>query len=121
MSADQMLFHCNVVYGFTYEQEKYKKPGTFKRFLLKTFVKKIVTGEKPYKRNSHTAPEFIITGQKDFEAEKAKLIGNISKTQQLGESHFEGKENFSFGAMTAKEWNKLFYKHLNHHLNQFGV
>jgi len=74
-----------------------------------------------YAKNSRTAPEFIIEGQKDFEQEKARLIGFITKTQQLGAAHFEGKENFSFGPMTAQEWNGLFYKHLDHHLMQFGV
>jgi hypothetical protein len=39
----------------------------------------------------------------------------------LGKEHFEGKESLSFGPMTAQEWNNLFYKHLDHHLNQFGV
>ena len=96
-------------------------PSGAKRWLLRTFLKNIVTGDKPYSKNSRTAPEFIIVGQKDFEQEKARLIGFITKTQQLGADHFEGKENFSFGPMTAQEWNGLFYKHLDHHLMQFGV
>jgi hypothetical protein len=48
MSADQMLAHCNVTYGFTYESEKYKKPNPFMKFLLKTFVKGFVVSDKPY-------------------------------------------------------------------------
>lgn len=121
MSADQMLAHCNVPYAYTFEPEKFSKPNFLKRFLLKILVKKFVTGDKPYPRNSRTAPEFVMVGSKDFEVEKAKLIANIQKCQQLGESYFEGKENLSFGKMTAKEWNTLFYKHLDHHLTQFGV
>lgn len=121
MSADQMLAHLNVAYSFTYEPEQFKRPGALKRFLLRTFVKKFVTSEKPYPKNSRTAPEFVITGQRDFEKEKAKLIDYILKTQKLGFSHFEGKENFSFGKMTGKEWNNLFYKHIDHHLRQFNV
>lgn len=121
MSADQVLAHCNVPYSYTFEPEKFKKPGFLMGFMLKTFVKKMVTGEKPYPKNSRTAPEFVMVGSKDFEAEKAKLIANIQKCQQLGESYFEGKENHSFGKMNSKEWNVLFYKHLDHHLTQFGV
>lgn len=121
MSVDQMLAHCNVTYQFTYETEKFKKPNALKRFLLKTFIKNVVVNEKPFKRNERTAPEFIKTGTKDFEKEKAILINNINKTQQLGASHFEGLENFSFGKMTSTEWNNMFYKHLDHHLTQFGV
>lgn len=121
MNAGQMLAHCNVTYRYTFEPEQFKKPNAIMKFLLRTFIKKIVTSEKPYQRNGRTAPEFIMTASKDFESEKNKLIENIRKTQQLGESYFEGKENFSFGRMTAKEWNTLFYKHLNHHLSQFAV
>lgn len=121
MSADQMLAHCNVPYSYTFEPEKFNKPGFLIGFILKTFVKKMVTGEKPYPKNSRTAPEFLMVGSKDFEVEKAKLISYINKCQELGESYFEGKENHSFGKMTSKEWNVLFYKHLDHHLMQFGV
>jgi len=121
MSADQMLAHCNVPYAYTFEPEKFNKPNFLKRFLLKILVKKFVTGDKPYPRNSHTAPDFKIVETKDFEVEKTKLIENILKCQQLGESYFEGKENHSFGKMNSKEWNVLFYKHLDHHLTQFGV
>jgi len=49
------------------------------------------------------------------------LIDYIEKTQQLGETHFDNKESHSFGRLTETEWNIMMYKHLNHHLNQFGV
>ncbi|MFM9910615.1 MAG: DUF1569 domain-containing protein [Chitinophagaceae bacterium] len=120
MSVSQMLAHCNVTYEMAYET-KHPKPNFFMRFFLKTFIKKIVTGEAPYKHNSQTAPAFIIKENKDFEAEKLRLINYINKTQQSGESHFENKESLSFGPLNKTEWNNLFYKHLDHHLSQFGV
>jgi hypothetical protein len=36
-------------------------------------------------------------------------------------AHFEGKESNSFGALNSTEWNNMLFKHLDHHLNQFGV
>jgi hypothetical protein len=39
--------------------------------MMKLFVKNIVVGEKPYAKNSRTAPEFIIANQRDFEKEKS--------------------------------------------------
>lgn len=121
MSVDQMLAHCNVSYEMVYEPEKHKKPGSIAKFILKTFVKSKVVGEKGYPHNSPTAPQFIIADRKNFEDEKKRLIGFIQKTQQLGESAFDGKESFSFGKLKAKEWSNMFAKHLNHHLAQFGV
>ncbi len=120
MSLGQMLAHCNVTYELVYER-KHPVPNGFKKWMLKMFVKNIVVGDKPYKKNSRTAPEFLMTSEKDFQKEKERLISHIEKTQQLGASHFEGKESHSFGKLSAKEWNNMFYKHLDHHLNQFGV
>jgi hypothetical protein len=120
MAVGQMMAHCNVTYEFVYDGI-HKKPNAFKKFILKAFVKNIVVSEKPYKHNSQTAPEFIIKDTKNFESEKNRLINYINKTQQLGETHFDGLESHSFGPLNKTEWNNMFYKHLDHHLNQFGV
>jgi len=120
MSVDQMLAHCNVTYEMVYT-DIHPKPRRFMKFILKLLVKNTVVNEKPYKQNGSTAPQFIIKGDKDFNAEKTRLISYIQKTQELGEGHFDGKESHSFGPLSIKEWNNLFYKHLEHHLTQFGV
>lgn len=120
MNVAQMLAHCNVTYEMIYEN-KHPKPGAFAKMMLKAFVKKIVVNEAPYKHNSRTAPAFLVTDSRVFEAEKQRLVDHIAKTQQLGTSHFEGKESHSFGPLNSTEWNNMFYKHLNHHLSQFGV
>ena len=120
MDAAQMLAHCNVTYEFLYE-DKHSKPNPIAKFFLKLFVKNIVCGDKPYKKQSQTAPAFLIKEKKIFDTEKTKLIENILKTQKLGESYFDNRESHSFGKLTVKEWNNMFYKHLDHHLSQFGV
>jgi hypothetical protein len=121
MTVDQMLAHCCITYELVYEPEKHKKPGSIAKFILKTFVKPKVVGEKAYPHDSPTAPQFLIKERKNFDEEKKRLIGYIQKTQQLGKSAFDGKESFSFGKLNAQEWNNMFAKHLNHHLSQFGV
>lgn len=120
MNAAQMFAHCCVAYEMVYT-DKHKAPNGFMKFMLKAFVKKGVVGDAPYKRNLRTAPQFIIADERDFEAEKARLVDYIKKTQELGAEHFDGKENLSFGKMNSQEWNNLFAKHLDHHLSQFGV
>ena len=120
MSVDQMLAHCNVSYELIYDN-KHPKPNGFMKFILKLLVKNKVVSEQPYPQNGQTAPHFVIKDDKNFEAEKNRLINYIRKTQELGESHFDGKESHSFGALNKTEWNNMFYKHLNHHLTQFGV
>jgi hypothetical protein len=120
MSVDQMLAHCNITYEMAFDNI-HPKPNAFVKFILKMVVKNNVVSEKPYQQNGKTAPEFIIKGNKDFENEKNRLITYISKAEGLGEQYFANKESHSFGILTVNEWNNMFYKHLNHHLSQFGV
>lgn len=120
MSVSTMLAHCNVTYELVYE-DKHPKPNALMKFILKSFVKDLVVNEKPYKKSSMTSPAFIIKDEREFLKEKNRLIDYITKTQQLGESYFDKKESHSFGVLTGTEWNNMFYKHLDHHLNQFGA
>ena len=120
MTADQMLAHCNVTYEMSFE-DKHKKPNGFTKFMLKVFVKNMVVGDKPYKKNSKTAPQFLIVDARNFEGEKERLINYLNKAQNLGADYFDGKESHSFGKLTKQEWNTMFFKHLDHHLSQFGV
>ncbi|MBW8361695.1 MAG: DinB family protein [Kaistella sp.] len=121
MTVDQVLAHMNVAYETIYEPEKHAKPGFIAGFLLKNFVKSKTVNEIPYKQSIPTGPMFIIKGNRNFEEEKKRLIGFIQKTQQLGRESFDGKMSHSFGKLTAQEWNNMLAKHLNHHLEQFGV
>ena len=121
MDVARMLAHCCVTYEMVYEPDKHPKPNLVIGLILKLFVKRVVTNEKPFKRNNPTGPQFIIKSDKDFETEKGRLIAYIEKTQALGESEFDGKTSASFGVLDKTGWNNMFYKHLDHHLTQFGV
>lgn len=120
MNVAQMLAHCNVAYELVYTNI-HPKPNAFMRFVIKLFGKSVVTSVTAYKKNITTAPVFLVAKQQDFELEKQRLIDFINQTQSLGSEHFELKESHSFGKLTAKEWSNMFYKHLDHHLTQFGV
>jgi hypothetical protein len=120
MSADQMLAHCNVSYDMAYT-DTYPPANAVMRVLLNLFVRKGVVGPKPYPRNSPTAPAFKVAGPRDFEQEKRKLLDYLERVQRDGRTSFNGRPSPSFGPLSAAEWNTLFYKHLDHHLTQFGV
>ena len=120
MTVAQMLAHCNVTYEMVYT-DKHPKPNSFLRFILKLLIKNTVVNSTPYKKNGKTAPQFLMKDEKDFECEKKRLIDYLHKTQDLGSSYFDQKESHSFGKLMIEEWNNLFYKHLDHHLTQFGV
>ena len=120
MNVAQMLAHCNVTYEMVYDNI-HKTPNAVVRFILKALVKNKVVNEKPYTHNGSTAPQFVIKTTKNFNVEKKRLIDYILKSQKNGEAYFNNKASHSFGNLTSTEWNNMFYKHLDHHLNQFGV
>ena len=120
MNVAQMLAHCNLAPFAEIYNDNYKKPNLFARLFLRLVVKPVVAGNKPYKKNGPTGPGMKVTTEKDFAQEKENLIGHINKTHALGLDYFLDKE-ISLGKLTKTEWENLFYKHLNHHLTQFGV
>jgi hypothetical protein len=120
MTVAQMLAHNNVAYDIT----SGKIPVSYNflmRFMLKTFVKDTVVGKKPYGRNGRTAPVFIVSDERDFAREKAELIANLKSFHEEGPAAYEGRASPSFGPMTSQEWSNQYWKHLDHHLRQFGV
>ena len=120
MSVGQMLAHCSVTYEMVYTDIHPKATGV-KKFFLKSVIKRFVCSEKPYPKNAKTGSQFIQTSEKEFEKEKKKLIDFLVQAQKDGEPFYEGKASNSFGVLSVREWNNMFYKHLEHHLQQFGV
>lgn len=121
MNVAQMMKHCNVPYEMVYEPTKFRKPGGLARLMIKLFAKSTVVGIKPYAKNGRTAPDFIVPAEQDFVKQKNDLQNYIWQVQKDGESTFDGKESHALGNLTTNEWNTMFYKHLDHHLQQFGV
>lgn len=120
MNVSQMLAHCCVPYEQAFG-ERNDAPPALMRLFMKLFVKRSMTNEIPYKPNLPTAPAFIIVDQRDFEKEKKRLSNYVLKMAELGESYFDGKHQLTLGKLNTKEWNNLMYKHIDHHLRQFGV
>ena len=124
MTVSQMLAHVNVPFDAVYDpdyERAHPRPNRAVRALLRLVAKPTVVGERPYKRNMRTVPAFILTGEPDFDAERARLVAAINRVQAEGAAAFEGRESHSFGPLTAREWSTLFIKHTDHHLQQFGV
>ena len=121
MNVAQMLAHCCVSYEYGFEPEKHKRPNWLLRSIITFIAKKSVTSTQPFSKNSRTAPDMIMDTPHDFEIEQKRLIQFIRKVQEQGEDHYDGLESRSFWKLTKEEWNNLFYKHLDHHLKQFGL
>lgn len=84
-------------------------------------LNKIVKDDKPVGKNSPTFPAFVVTGTGDVEYQKKQLISLIKKYETRDKASLEGTVHPFFGKMTAQQIGILDYKHLDHHLRQFGV
>jgi hypothetical protein len=78
-------------------------------------------GEQPFPQNSPTGPTLIIKDEPDFDATRQRLSDLIGKFHGLGESGTDGNIHGFFGPLSGRQWGETQYKHLDHHLRQFGV
>jgi hypothetical protein len=120
MNVAQMLAHTNV--GFDIANGQIPVSYNFlMRFMRKMIVKSTVVGNKPYEKNGRTAPAFVIADERDFAKEKAALIANFKAFHAAGAGAYEGRVSEAFGKLSAQEWSNTYWKHMDHHLTQFGA
>ncbi len=119
MNAGQMLQHCKLASDVAFGKQNLKINFLMK-FLGKMLKKKVFYGGEMGK-NSPTAKEFIITENVDFEKVKSELISNFSRFASEGKSAIKLMDHPFWGKMTYEDWDALMFKHMNHHLDQFGV
>ena len=118
MNVAQMLAHCQVPFAVYFGELKQKRG--LMGILFGGMVKKKMLHEGAFTKNLPTAKDFIITDERDFEKEKRQLIEMIKRFTSTADSHTMQQHPF-FGKMSGNEWAVLAYKHLDHHLRQFGV
>jgi len=116
MDVGQMLAHCQMPLGVAVGKHQLKR--NFFLSLIGPLFKKQLYNNKPFKRNLPTDKSFIMTDPKDFEKEKEGLIQMINS---FSESTMSDAPHPFFGKLTKEEWSKGTWKHLDHHLEQFGV
>ena len=119
MQAAQMLAHAQQPLKVALGELKLKR-GVM-GFLFGKMAKKQMLAEGDLKRNMPTAREFLIRTDVLFEEEKKKLIALVQRFYQNGPQGLMKDDHPFFGKLTTEEWDKLQYKHLDHHLKQFGV
>jgi hypothetical protein len=111
--------HCSILLRIARGLDKPKR--RLLGILLGWAVKRDYFGEKPYPKNSYTDPTFKIVDKKIFEEEKQKLIDHITAFSTAGAAGCTTHPNPFFGNLTPDEWAQGQYKHIDHHLKQFGV
>jgi hypothetical protein len=117
MSVDQMLHHCNLSLAESLGEHKAERsikgiPRTWVRWM-------ILNG--PWGKGAPTRPDlYIAQGQRyDFAQEKARTLAMLDRILARSmDGEWPESANFP---MSGRHWSQLHYRHLNHHLTQFGV
>jgi Protein of unknown function (DUF1569) len=118
MDVAQMLAHCSAALEVGVGDRSRKQALIGKVFA--PFVRTSILGDKPFSKNSPTDPTFVVTDARDFEREKQRLLELVARFCERG-AHAAGGQMHSFlGRISGEEWGALMYKHLDHHLGQFG-
>lgn len=120
MSPAQTLAHCSA--AFEMALGKITPPRILIGRLLGPLAKKsLIINGNPMRRNSQTDKSVIVTDERDFAAEKQRLLESIDRFATGGPATCSKHPHFFFGPLTPAEWSSLMYQHLDHHLRQFGV
>jgi hypothetical protein len=119
MGPAQMLAHCAIALEVGAGERE--RPHSLLGKVLGRFVKGSLLGDKPFSKNSPTDPTFIVSDPRDFAKEKARLVALVNRFGEAGASAADGRMHSFFGRLKGDEWGVLTYKHLDHHLTQFGA
>jgi hypothetical protein len=118
MSAAQMLSHCQQPIRIGIGDLKLSTNLLF--MILGPFIKKKLMKEEPFDKHLPTHKDFII------KEEPSSLTDERQKLIDLVNALNDKKDNLAvkhpiFGKMSPQQWDSLNWKHLDHHLRQFGA
>lgn len=120
MNAGQMLKHvadnAEMEFGDTHLSRRF-----IGRLIGRLVVNQIVKDDKPNAKNQPTHPKMIIKGEVNFSKEKERVLKLVARLGIVDAAEFENRVHPFFGKMKSKEWSIWIYKHLDHHLRQFGA
>lgn len=119
MDVAQMLAHCQGPLKVALGKMDMKKPNAVMRMAFKLF-KKSLYSDKPWQKGLPTSAEFKVVDQKDFDTEKKALLEWVAAFH-AEKNRTDWPPHPFCGQFTPEQWGKMQYKHLDHHLTQFGV
>lgn len=116
MTTAQMAWHCQFPLKWGVEN---KKKGNGNLF-VKLFFKKAMYNDSVWRKGLPTSAELKANEEKDLPSEKAILRQLVTDFNNC-KTRASWNPHALFGKLTHNQWGKMQYKHLDHHLKQFGV
>ena len=119
MDVAQMMAHCSAALDMA--SGRLNLPRIFIGRVLGPLAKPGFTNDKPFSRNNPTDKKLVVSDQRDFRREQEQLKQKLRQFHEGGEARCTQHPHPFFGALTPQDWSRGMYKHLDHHLRQFGA
>jgi hypothetical protein len=120
MSAAQAVAHCSAGVELALG-DRLPPQMLLGRILGRMLKPKVLGNDEPMRRNSPTVKGLVVQDERDLGKEQERLRGLIDRFAAGGPAGCTKHPHSFFGRLTPAEWAILMYKHLDHHLRQFGV
>jgi hypothetical protein len=123
MTVAQTLAHCTSGLEMAMGVINPKR-APFPANVMGLLIKPLIFGnDNPIRRNSPSSPELFSTDPTKcaFERERGNLIAAIDRFANEGAACCSQHPHPFFGPLKPQQWANLMYKHIDHHLRQFGV
>jgi hypothetical protein len=118
MDVAQMMAHCSKTLDLA--SGRLVRPRSLVGRLFGPLVRSIYSNDKPLSKSTPTDKSLVISDERDFSREREQLKVRVQQFHQGGEAQCTKHPHPFFGVLTAQEWSTGMYKHLDHHLRQFG-
>ena len=120
LTVSQALAHCSL--GVQMATGDLLPRRKFIGRILGPLIKpKVVGDDEPMRRNSPTIEETIVLTNPDFPTEQSRLTTLLGQFHAAGPQACTTHPHAFFGHLTPNEWAIIMYKHIDHHLRQFGA
>jgi hypothetical protein len=119
MDVAQMMAHCSAALDMA--AGRINPPRMLIGRLIGPLVKPVYTNEKPFSPNSPTDKQLVVSDQRNFLYEQEQLKQKVRQFHEDGEGQCTRHPHPFFGALRPQDWSRGMYKHLDHHLRQFGA
>ena len=123
MPVALVLAHCTSAFEMAMGIH-HPKRAPFPANVIGPLIKPLVfRDDKPMRRNSPSSPELFRADptQCEFEGARGELIQAIGRFAITGAGGCTQHPHPFFGPLKPQQWAILMYKHVDHHLRQFGV
>ena len=123
MTAPQMICHLTDAFrGIMGERPSPSPAAAFPRWKQRLIKLVAIHSPLPWPHGTPTLPHIDSerggTRPRAFDADVAELVQAF---ERFAAGHGTRGPHFAFGPLSAEEWARWGYRHVDHHLRQFGV